>query len=129
MRGVPGVGLALAPVIFYESGEISRFASPKHYSSYARVVAGCAESDGTSKAPRGRKQGNAHLKCAFSQAAVHAARCDERVRRFRDRHLSRRGGKGAKAIANGIVAHKLAVASYHVMRYGKELNHELIFGN
>jgi transposase len=129
LRGVPGIGLALAPVVFYESGDISRFASAKHYSSYSRVVAGCAESDGTSKAPRGRKQGNAHLKAAFSQAAVHAARCDERVRRFRDRHLSRRRGKGAKPIANGIVAHKLAVAVYQVLRYGKEFNHELIFGN
>jgi transposase len=129
LRRVPGIGLALAPVVFYESGDICRFASAKHYSSYARVVAGCAESDGTSKAPRGRKQGNAHLKSAFSQAAVHAARCDERVRRFRDRHLSHRRGKGAKPIANAIVAHKLAVAVYHVLRHGKEFKHELIFGN
>ena len=129
LRGVPGLGLALVPVVFYESGDISRFASAKHYSSYSRVVAGCADSDGKAKPPRGRKQGNAHLKSAFSQAAVHAARCDERVRRFRDRHLSHRRGKGAKPIANGIVAHKLAVAVYHVLRYGKEFNHELIFGN
>lgn len=129
LRRVPGMGLALAPVVFYESGDISRFASPRHYSSYARVVAGCAESDGSSKAPRGRKQGNAHLKSAFSQAAVHAARCDERVRQFRDRHLLHRRGKGAKPIANAIVAHKLAVAVYHVLRYGKEFKHELIFGN
>lgn len=129
LRGVPGLGLALGPVIFYESGDISRFASAKHYSSYSRVVAGCAESDGTAKAPRGRKQGNPHLKAAFSQVAVHAVRCDERVRRFRDRHLSRRRGKSAKPIANGIVAHKLAVAVYQVLRHGKEFNHELIFGN
>jgi transposase len=129
LKRVPGIGFALAPVIFYESGDITRFASAKHYSSYSRVVAGCAESDGTSKAPRGRKQGNAHLKCAFSQAAVAAARCDERVRRFRDRHLNRRRGRGAKPIANAIVAHKLAVAVYHVLRFGKEFSHELIFGN
>jgi transposase len=129
LKRVPGIGLVLASVVFYESGDISRFASAKHYSSYARVVAGCAESDGTSKAPRGRKQGNAHLKAAFSQAAVHAARCDERVRRFRDRHLARRRGKGAKPIANGIVAHKLAVAVYQILRHGKEFKHELIFGS
>ena len=129
LHRVPGIGLALAPVVLYESGDISRFASAKHYSSYARVVSGCAESDGTSKAPRGRKQGNAHLKSAFGQAAVHAARCDERVRRFRDRHLSRRRGKGAKPIANGIVAHRLTVAVYFVLRDGKEFEHELIFGN
>ena len=129
LRRVPGMGLALAPVVFYESGDICRFASAKHYSSYARVVAGCAESDGTSKAPRGRKQGNAHLKSAFSQAAVHAARCDERVRRFRDRHLSHRRGKGAKPIANASVAHKLAVAVYQILRHGKEFKHELISGN
>jgi transposase len=129
LHRVPGIGLALAPVVLYESGDISRFASVKHYSSYARVVSGCAESDGTSKAPRGRKQGNAHLKSAFGQAAVHAARCDERVRRFRDRHLSRRRGKGAKPIANAIVAHRLAVAVYFVLRDGKEFEHELIFGN
>jgi transposase len=129
LRRIPGLGNALAPVIFYESGDISRFASPKHYSSYCRAVTGCAESDGKSKNPRGRKQGNAHLKSAFSQAAVHAARCDERARRFRDRHLARRSGKGAKPIANAILAHRLAVAVFQVLCHGKEFEHQLIFGN
>ena len=35
LKTIPGVGRILAAIILYESGDISRFKSHKHYCSYA----------------------------------------------------------------------------------------------
>lgn len=129
LRSIPGLGKALAAVVFYESGQVDRFPSARHYSSYCRLIPGIAESMGKSKPGRGRKQGNPHLKSAYSQAAVHAIRYDERIRAFFDRHVGRRRGRSARPIARAIVAHKLGLAGFHVLREGVEYEHRLLFGN
>ena len=72
LHEIPGLGDALAAVVFYESGGMQRFPGPRNYSSYSRVVPGAADSAGKTSRGRGSKQGNPHLKSAFSQAAVHA---------------------------------------------------------
>jgi transposase len=71
---VPGVGKVLALTILYEVGQISRFESARHFSSYCRVVPGVAQSGKVARRGRSSKQGNRYLKSAFNQAAVAAPR-------------------------------------------------------
>jgi len=125
---VPGVGQILAITILYETGDISRFKSARHFSSYCRLVPGIAQSGAISKRWRGSKQGNHYPKWAFTQAAVYAVRHFPKIRRSFDRHLRRHRGRGAKIVAYNIIGHKLAQAVYHILRDGKEYREELLFG-
>jgi len=127
LQTIPGVGTILALTIYYETGDIGRFAGPKQFSSYCRVVPGVAQSGGVSKRGRGSKQGNPHLKWAFCQAAVLATRFYQPVRKFRQKHLQRRKTKGNKLVSLGIVAHKMAVAAFYVLRDRVPFRGELMF--
>jgi transposase len=127
LQTIPGVGKILGLTIFYEVGDIGRFQSPKHFCSYARVVPGIAQSANVSKRARGSKQGNPHLKWAFCQAAVQATRYHSSIRKFRQKHLARRRSKARKLISLCIVAHKLAIGAYYVLKDEVAFNKELMF--
>ena len=129
LQTIPGVGKILALTILYESGDIDRFQSAKHFCSYARVVPGVAQSSGVSKRGRGSKQGNPHLKWAFCQAAALSVRYNTGIRKFRQRHLSRRRSKAKKMVTLCIVAHKLAIASYIILKNRVPFKQELMFGS
>ncbi|MCP4455227.1 MAG: hypothetical protein GY809_27520, partial [Planctomycetes bacterium] len=49
-------------------------------------------------------------------------------RSFRQKHLARRRSKARRLISLSIVAHKLAIAAYHVLRDDVPFNKELMFG-
>ena len=70
LRSLPGVGRVLALTILYEIGNIQRFESVQKFVSYSRLVKCKAESAGKTYGTQGNKIGNAHLKLAFSEAAV-----------------------------------------------------------
>jgi len=125
---LPGVGQTIALTILYEVGELTRFANPKVFSSYCRVVPGIAQSGSVSGRGRASKQGNHYLKAAFSQAAVHAVRCYPKVRRYYERQLKRHQGRGRRMICYNIIAHKLAQAAFHVLKEQIEYREELLFG-
>ena len=129
LRTLPGVGQALAAVILLETGEVSRFASARHYASYCRLIPGCAESAGKVRRGRGKKQGNAYLKAAWTQAATHAVRTDAKVRSLSDRIQARHVGRGATPIATNVIGHKLALAAYHMLKDGADYQERLLFGN
>ncbi len=129
LRTLPGVGQALGAVILLETGEVTRFASARHYASYCRLTPGCASSAGKVKAGRGKKQGNAYLKAAYTQAATHAVRTDPKVRSLYDRLRARHPGRGSIPIATNVIGHKLALAAYHILKEGSDYREELIFGN
>jgi len=77
LKSTPGIGDVLALVILYEIGDISRFPSAGDFLSYARLVPGKHESNGKQYGSPGRKQGNPHLKWAFSEAVALLLRdCD-----------------------------------------------------
>ena len=128
LREIPGLGEALAAVIFYESGEMTRFPGVRNYCSYSRVVPGAADSGGKTSRGRGSKQGNPHLKSAFSQAAVHAVRYYPTIRRYFDRQMNRRRGRSRKLVCYGIIAHKIAMATYFVLRDQVAYEERLLFG-
>jgi len=126
---IPGFGKALSAIVFYETGDARRFRSPRHYASYCRLVPGAAESAGHSKRGRSPKEGNHRLKCAYTQAAVHAARCYPKIRSLYDRTAAKHPGRGSKLIAMNVVAHKLSTAAFKMLTEGTDYNETLIFGN
>ena len=70
LRSISGIGRILALTIIYEVGDIRRFDTVQKFASYARLVKCKSESAGKSYGTQGNKIGNAHLKRAFSEAAV-----------------------------------------------------------
>jgi transposase len=92
LRSVPGIGKVLALVILYEIHQIRRFRSAGEFLSYARLISGRGSSAGKPKGVMGRKIGNAHLKWAFSEAAVLMIRESDQAKRFVER-LERKHGK------------------------------------
>jgi len=128
LQTIPGVGKTLALTIYYEVGDIARFASARQFCSYARVVPGLSQSGDVIRRGTGSKQGNPHLKWAFNQAAARSVRHYGYLRSFRQKHLTRRRSKARRMISLSIVAHKLAIAAYHVLRDDVPVNKELMCG-
>jgi len=112
LDSVPGVGKILALVLLYEIHDISRFPSVQDFSSYCRLVKSKKESAGKSYGTSGHKIGNAHLKWAFSEAAVGFLRHNPEGQAY----LARLEQKHGKAKALTALAHKLARAVYYMLR-------------
>jgi transposase len=108
LRTIPGVGNILALVMLYEIEDITRFPRVQAFVSYCRLVKSARESNGKRHGPRGKKIGNAHLKWAFSEAAVLFLKHNELAKKDLAK-LANRHGKG-KALSS--LAHKLGRAVY-----------------
>ena len=124
LKTVAGVGNVLAPTIRLETGQIDRFASAGKYVSYCRAVRSQRLSNGKSKGQGNRKNGNPYLAWAFVEAAHFAIRYHTPVRRFYERKQARTH----RVVALKAVAHKLARASYYVMRDQEPFQIGLAFG-
>ena len=112
LRSIHGVGQILSLVLLYEIHDINRFGSVQKFSSYCRLVKCSHESAGKKKGAGGAKIGNAHLKWAFSEAAIHFLRNNPPAQKLVEK-LAMTHGKG-KALA--ILSHKLARAVFHMLR-------------
>ena len=115
LLSIPGIGKVLATVIMLETGNISRFAHVGNYASYARCVDSARISNGRKKGEGNTKNGNAYLVWAFVEAANFARRYSEEAKRFFERKKARTNG----VVATKALAHKLARASYHVLKTGQ----------
>lgn len=112
LKTIPGIGRILALTILYEIGHIERFLTVQQFASYSRLVKCKAESAGKTYGTSGNKIGNAHLKWAFSEAAVLYLRGNDKARRYINRlqkHMS-------KAKALSVLAHKLGRCVYFMMK-------------
>ena len=108
---IPGIGELTAYLLLHEIGPIGRFASHKHFASYACVAGGAWQSASHRRnVPVGRA-GNLYLKAAFTESTLSAIRCNAPLRIFYERIRRRRGT--ARALV--AVAHKLAIAVYYVL--------------
>ncbi len=112
LLSVDGIGKILALTIMLETGDISRFAGVGNFASYCRCVGSERISNGKKKGQGNTKNGNKYLSWAFVEAANFAIRYHEPARRFYQRKLS----KTKRVVAIKALAHKLARASYYVMR-------------
>ena len=126
IREIPGVGLALSKTLRLEVGEISRFKNAKNFSSWCRVVPSLSQSGGSSRRGSGSKQGNAFMKNALMQAASAAARVNTQIRSYKNFHVDRRRGSSGKLVSTNIIAHKIAVAIYHIFK-GKSFEINRLF--
>jgi transposase len=112
LRSVPGIGPIISLVILYEIGDIDRFPRVQEFASYARLVKCAKESAGKRYGHGGGKIGSAHLKWAFSEAAVLFLRNNPAGMKYR-KQLQRKHGK-AKSLS--ILAHKLGRAVYYMLK-------------
>lgn len=112
LKTVPGIGDVLALTILYEVHSIERFPTVQTFCSYCRLVKCAKESAGKRLGTAGSRIGNAHLKWAFSEAAILFIRGNDQAQAFLAR-MTKKFGKG-KAIS--ILAHKLGRAVYFMMK-------------
>jgi transposase len=111
---VPGVGEILGLTIMLEVGHIDRFPTVGDYSSYCRCIRSIRTSNGKVTGYGNSRNGNKYLAWAYIEAAHFAKRYHETIRSFYERKTA----KTNKIVAIKAVSHKLARASYYVMRDG-----------
>jgi len=111
LRTVPGIGKILSLVILYEIHDIHRFPTVQDFASYARLVTCAHLSAGKRTGTSGKKIGNAHLKWAFSEAAVLFLRQNPPAQAW----LKQAASKHGKPKALSILAHKLGRAAYYIL--------------
>jgi transposase len=124
LKSIPGIGEVLAIVIMLETGDITRFAAVGNYASYARCVDSARYSNGKKKGEGNTKNGNAHLVWAFIEAANFTRRFSAEAKRFFERKAARTN----KVIATKALAHKLARASYHILKERQPFDVKRCFG-
>lgn len=120
---IPGVGYILALTIMFETGTISRFKNVGNYSSYCRKVPSKWTSNNKKKGKGNIKNGNKYLAWAFSEAAEMSKLYNESAKAF----FNRKSAKTNRMIAHAALAHKLARASYYIMRDGVKFKNEKLF--
>lgn len=123
LRTIHGVGQTLALTIMYETGEIRRFARVGQYASYCRCVRSERLSNGKRKGEGQRKNGNPYLSWAFHEAAHFAVRFQPAAKRFYERKRARTNA----IVAIRALAHKLARATYFMLRDQKAYEPAMLF--
>jgi transposase len=124
LKSIPGIGRILGLVILYEIETIKRFPSVQDFVSYCRLVKSIKESNGKRYGSSGKKIGNAHLKWAFSEAAVLFLKGNEPGKRYLNK-LTAKHGKG-KALS--ILAHKLGRAAYFMLKNKEPFDQKKFLG-
>jgi transposase len=112
LKSIHGIGKIPGLVILYKIENINRFPTVQDFVSNSRLVKCSKESNGKMSGTGGKKISNAHLKWAFSEAAVLFLKGNEPGKRYLDR-LTTKHGKG-KALS--ILAHKLGRAVYFMVK-------------
>jgi len=112
LNTVSGIGRILSLTILYEIGDINRFESVQNFASYARLVKCKAESAGKSYGTQGNKIGNAHLKWAFSEAAVMYLKGNDKAKQY----LLTLQKRMSKAKALSVLAHKIGRCVYFILK-------------
>lgn len=112
LQSTPGIGDILGQTILLETGAIARFHQVGDYASYCRCVDSKRLSNGKTKGRGNAKSGNRHLAWAYIEAANYAIRFSPPIRSWFDRKRRR----CHRMVALKAVAHKLARASYFILR-------------
>lgn len=108
---IPGIGRIGALTLLLEIDDIRRFASARHFHSYARLVPGADNSGGRTRNRRS-KEGNRYLKITFSHAALRAVQYYPEIRTFYQHRVRTKG----KPIARALVAKEIARIVYFVLK-------------
>jgi transposase len=112
---IPGVDAIVAAVIIAELGvDLTAFPTVRHLAAWIGVCPGNNESAGKTK-PIGARNGNPYLTTALCNAAISASRKRGSFLTATYHRIKSRRGGGRAALA---VAHKLAIAIYHMFTTG-----------
>ncbi len=120
---VPGVGQILGLTIMLEVGHIDRFPTVGDYSSYCRCIRSIRTSNGKVTGYGNSRNGNKYLAWAYLEAAHSARIHHEAIRSYYERKKARTN----RIVAIKTVSHKLARASYYVMRDGVDYDQARTF--
>ena len=123
LQTVLGIGKILSLVLLYEIHDIHRFPRVQDFISYCRLVKCAKESAGKRLGTSGAKIGNAHLKWAFSEAAVLFLRDHPAAQKY----LARLEKKHDKGKALTVLAQKLARAVYYMLNRKVAFDQEKFF--
>ncbi len=118
LQTIPGVGTILSLTQLYELHDIARFPRVQDFLSYARLVKSQKSSAGKTTGTSGAKIGNAHLKWAYSEAAVPFLRKNPPGQKLLQRIRSKHG----KGKALGILAARLGRTSYYMLRRSNDFD-------
>jgi len=128
LMSIDGVGKILALTIMLETGDISRFESVGNYASYCRLVGSTKLSNGKRKGKGNSKNGNKYLSWAYVEAANFCIRYNEHAKRYYQKKSAKtKSAKTKSVVALKALAHKLARASYYVMRDNVEFDSRKLF--
>lgn len=113
LRTVPGIGRILAMTMLYEIHDIGRFQRVQDFVSYSRLIR-CTKTSAGKRVPGAStsKMGNAHLKWAFSEAAVCFLRQGLERKKLYDRLVNKHG----KGKSLGVLRAKIGRAIYFMLK-------------
>ena len=120
---IPGIGEILALTIMLEVGDISRFKKVGNFTSYCRCVTSQRTSNNKPKGKGNTKNGNKYLAWAYVEAANFSKRFSVQSQRY----YQRKAAKSKNVAAIKALSHKLARASYYVMRDKTPYDADLLF--
>ncbi len=120
---IPGVGVILAMTIMLEVGNIGRFEKVGNYTSHCRCVTSQRSSNNKSKGKGNSKNGNGYLSWAYVEAANFTKRYCPKAQRY----YQQKAAKTKNVVAIKALSHKLARASYYMMRDQITYNTDLLF--
>jgi transposase len=95
-----------------EVGDVNRFTTVGRYASYCRCVESIRKSNGEKIREGNRKNGNKYLSWAYTEAANFAKRSYPAINRY----FTKKAAQTNRIVAIKAIGHKLARASYYVMR-------------
>ena len=112
LQTVPGIGKSLSLVLLYAMHDIARFPRVQDFAASCRLVKCAKASAGQRSGTAGTQIGHAHLKWAFSEAAVLCLRDHPAAQQW----LARLEQKHSQGTALTILAHQLARAVYDMLK-------------
>ncbi len=119
---IPGVGSVAATAIIAEIGvDMTRFPTPAHLTSWAKLAPGVKESAGRSKGNGATGHGNRYLARILGEAAVSASHTDTFLG-HRYRRIARRRGKKKAIVA---VGRSILVIVWHLLSDDTATFHDL----
>lgn len=111
LMSIPSIGLTTAYTIISEVGDVKRFPTSRHFTSYLGLVPRLSQSGNHAYYGRITKLGNPYIRWSLVQAAHRLCRAELYYKRFVQRIAYKKGKK--KAIV--ALARKLAVIIYYVL--------------
>ena len=124
LKSIRGVGDILAQTMKLEVGDVRRFEQVGDYVSYCRLVSTDKFSNSKKKGKGNSKNGNKYLSWAYTEAAISAIHWNPSAKKF----YEKKKRKTMPVIAIRALAHKLARASYYIMRDQVDFDSKKLFG-